>query len=218
MTKVEDLQAKINELDEKILVLTKEKDELCEQLSSAIESEKLQEDKQTESGLGDEQTESALKKATLDLWYTFWSEDDNTDAMKRLYKETDLERLYDWIGYDIKAALKKSKMKGLVNIKTIIKDLPEVQAKLDEYIRSAETRLDFGSALSQVKKGTELSAILDYSFSPDDILNLMELHKKNKFRKKIKELLEDCNFHFENSMLIEQRYEELEAYCKGDQV
>ncbi len=202
---VKDVQAKITEIDKNIKELTYTREVLQKQLETTFNSEAFQKE---------EQTKKALKSAIIEIWYVFYSEDDNSNAEKRLNEEADLERLYDWIGYDIKAALKKSKMKGLVNIKTIIKDLPEVNAKLDEYVKSAEIRLDFSSALSKAKKGRDLAPILDYALSPDDILRLMELHKKNCFRGKISDLLDhSCSF-YENSLLKAGKYEELEHYCK----
>ena len=58
-------------------------------------------------------------------------------------------------------------------------------------------RNNWEQALRQVKKGTDLSYPIQWSFSDNDIFELAKLYKRNKFRKKIWDLLEDCNFHTE---------------------
>jgi hypothetical protein len=44
----------------------------------------------------------------------------------------------------------------------------------------------------------------------------MEIHKKNKFRKKIEDLLEDCNFHSECGFLCDKDYEGFVAYVNKE--
>ena len=75
----------------------------------------------------------------------------------------------------------------------------------EKYIRN-----NFEKALNSVEFGWELSNKLGYSFSKKDLINLIKLHKDNKCRDKIEELLTDCNFHYESSMLFDYKYEELE--------
>ena len=79
-------------------------------------------------------------------------------------------------------------------------------------VKAAEIRRDFATALRNVKKGWELSKAISYGFTPKDIENLAKLHKANKFRKKIEDLLEDCNFHKECADFSEGKYDE---YLKG---
>lgn len=64
---------------------------------------------------------------------------------------------------------------------------------------AADIRKDWAQALRSVKRGTELSYRIDFGFSEVDISELAKLHKKNKFRRKIEDLLTDCNFHTECS-------------------
>lgn len=58
-------------------------------------------------------------------------------------------------------------------------------------------RRDFSSALKRYKDARTIARILHYAFSKDDISALAKLHKGNRYRKKIEELLEDANFHTE---------------------
>ncbi len=80
---------------------------------------------------------------------------------------------------------------------------------MDKCIDDATIRKDFAAALKSVKHGDDLSGRLDWSFSPRDISELAKLHKAGKFRKKIEDLLTDCNFHSEYSMMTAKQYDEL---------
>lgn len=49
---------------------------------------------------------------------------------------------------------------------------------------------------------------IDWAFSAQDLLVLCCLHEANLHRKEIEDLLEDCNFHSENGMLKNGKYDE----------
>ena len=66
----------------------------------------------------------------------------------------------------------------------------------------------FLAALKSVKRGSELSGPLDWSFSKRDLTELAKLHKANKCRKKIEDLLTDCNFHYESAKFHNKDYTE----------
>ena len=69
-------------------------------------------------------------------------------------------------------------------------------------------RNNWEDAFDQVEHGDELSAIVDYGFDADDLLALAELHKnKREYRKKIEELLTDCNYHTECKWLTTGDYD-----------
>lgn len=75
-----------------------------------------------------------------------------------------------------------------------------------------EIRSDFKKALDSVESGIELSCPLDYGFNVEDIKNLAIICKEDtedKYRQKVIDLLEDCNFHSENEYIYEGRYDEL---------
>lgn len=72
----------------------------------------------------------------------------------------------------------------------------------------AKIRHDFAAALKKCKNGYELSSPLHWGFSNKDIFELAKLHKSNKFRKKIEDLLEDCNFHYECEKFSKNEYDE----------
>ena len=78
-----------------------------------------------------------------------------------------------------------------------------------------EIRADFKKALDTVKKDLygnwdvgELSQALSFGFSDEDIKNLAILHRDEpEYRSKISDLLQDCNFHTENTDFEAGRYD-----------
>ena len=98
-------------------------------------------------------------------------------------------------------------------IQTIIKGAScgsEILAMLDwEKIQdNVNIRSNFYEALQSVKDGSDLAGRLWYSFSSVDIAHMAELHKSNKCRKKIEDLLACCNFHYESGKFRRHEYDE----------
>ena len=101
-----------------------------------------------------------------------------------------------WV--DILGIIKKSKYGA-----EIVKKL-----SVDEIKAEVALRKDFLSALRSVKLGSALSRKVNYSFYAKDLGQLARLHKANKCRKKIEDLLTDCNYHDVCSAFINKNYEE----------
>ena len=156
-----------------------------------------------------------IKAAIRELWSLYWKNDDNSEAEKRLNSLTYLPQLKIWLVADTAEALKKSKLNDLDKIREIVAG-SGAEIDFAKCVKEAEIRLDFASALRSVKRGTELSYPLGWGFDRDDLMALMKLHRSNKFRRKIEDLLEDCNFHTECGLLSEKNYEEFERFVKGN--
>lgn len=77
-------------------------------------------------------------------------------------------------------------------------------------------RLDWDKALSEVDGGTELSMAIGWGFTGQDLLVLTCLHEAGLHRQKIYDLLEDCNFHRENALLAEGKYDECRKVIVDD--
>lgn len=152
-----------------------------------------------------------IKAAIRELWSLYWKDDDNSEAETSLNNLTYFPQLKKWLAIDTVEALKKSKLNDLDKIKEIVAG-SGAEIDFAKCVKEAEIRLDFASALRSVKRGTELSYPLGWGFDRDDLMALMELHRSNKFRRKIEDLLEDCNFHKECGLLSEKNYEEFELY------
>lgn len=67
---------------------------------------------------------------------------------------------------------------------------------IDKVMQDAMIRRDWETALRN-HSYDELSSMVSYRFGTDDIRELAALHKKRRFRRKIEDLLESCNFHSE---------------------
>ena len=193
----EQIAKKLNELETEKAALEKE-------LMATIERE----NKEREQSQIDK-----IKAAIRELWSLYWKNDDNSEAEKRLNSLTYLPQLKIWLTTDTAEALKKSKLNDLDKIKEIVAG-SGAEIDFAKCVKEAEIRLDFASALRNVKRGTELSYPLGWGFDRDDLMALMKLHRSNKFRRKIEDLLEDCNFHTECGLLSEKNYEEFERFVK----
>ncbi len=81
--------------------------------------------------------------------------------------------------------------------------------------RAAEIRSDWADALRHVKEGCDLSGWIGYGLTKGDITNLAKLHKARKFRRKIEDLLTDCNFHYECGCFSSGEYDEFLIVKEG---
>lgn len=127
--------------------------------------------------------------------------------------EDQMHIAYMWLENDISSSLSKSEdidetfgeICEILQESPLYDDINEV-VSLHKAYRRAEIRQDFATALRNVKNGSALSGVLGWSFSDEDLKNLAKLHKSNKFRKKIEDLLTDCNFHYECELMSSKDY------------
>ena len=77
---------------------------------------------------------------------------------------------------------------------------------MDKVMQDAMIRRDWETALRN-HSYDELDSMVSYRFGSDDIKELATLHKKRRFRKKIEDLLENCNFHSECCDFANGRYD-----------
>lgn len=194
------------QISERLGQLNSEKEKLEKDLFEAIEREKKERE---------EKQFNDIKTAIHKLWDIYWKDDDNSEAEERLNEYSEIYQLEMWFASDIKYCLKKSKLQDLKIIKKIVEE-SGANINFDKCIRDTEIRLDFASALRNVRHGEALSGVLEWGFAPDDLMELMKLHKSNKFRKKIEDLLTDCNFHSECGLLSSRNYEGFEKYVMKD--
>ncbi|HAR80446.1 MAG TPA: hypothetical protein DCR21_06395 [Succinivibrionaceae bacterium] len=84
-------------------------------------------------------------------------------------------------------------------------------------VDDATIRLNWADALQRVTKGYKLSSAIGYGLTGEDIAALAALHKKNRYRKKIEDLLEDINYHTESEDFSQGRYEKYLISQKAEQ-
>lgn len=65
---------------------------------------------------------------------------------------------------------------------------------------------DWYDELEEAEYGSDLSAKINYGFSNNDLVILLTMHEAGNFRKKIEDLLTDCNFHTESKLLRKGDY------------
>ena len=122
----------------------------------------------------------------------------------------DFRRAISWLESDLKTLCKKH---SIEEVKKYVTD-GGVYNEVSEYVdwneieEDANIRNNFADALRNCKDGTQLSCKLGFAFSKEDISELAKLHKSNKFRKKIEDLLTDCNFHYECGKFMNKEYDE----------
>ncbi len=155
------------------------------------------------------ETQRVMRGLDCEIWKQFHPDDTLVD-------EPAFEIASMWLRTDIVTILTKSVNSEYAKAYIVEKiDKSGYGAEIrealcwDDLLKEVEVRRDFATALKAVKKGNELSGILDYSFDKEDIEELATLHKSGKFRKKIENLLTDCNFHHECSLMHAKRYDEL---------
>ena len=85
--------------------------------------------------------------------------------------------------------------------------LTEVEKMINKGKKSAAIRRDWPAAFRRVKNGRELSDAIGWGFYKDDLRTFLKLHKANKFRKKIEDLLTDCNYHIFCGYLWAREYD-----------
>ena len=198
-SEIEKNSAEIEELSAKLAVLQEKQKTLVR---------KYEEQKKVESF-------NFTKAAILHIWRDYWPEDvkSSSEVRKRLDAVNDICRLKVWLDADARAAIKialsKSDQEGACKVMQLCK-MGNVDP--EKCYEDAKIRLDFARALRNVKEGSDLSGALNWSFAPEDLLELGKMHKKNRYRKKIENLLTNCNFHTECGLLSAGNYEEFLRY------
>ena len=163
-----------------------------------------------------------------------WITTDTSVCGREIYIECDepselkeeIRRRYENFDVDEEAEMyieaKHNGLKGVPSISTLVYDLEDEGEKYEELwyavedlsdeeefdMTEEEIREDWESALEQVENGTDLSSIIGWAFSDEDITELAKLHKANICREKIEDLLEDCNFHYECGKFANEEYDE----------
>lgn len=79
--------------------------------------------------------------------------------------------------------------------------------RMDNILEEVKIRTDYLSAFQKVECGSDLAGDIGYCLGKKDLYQLAKLHKSNKYRKKIEDLLTACNFHHECGKFVNKEYE-----------
>lgn len=147
-----------------------------------------------------------IKDLDLEIWKKYYPD----------YKEDNEPELYQapiWLRNDIVAIIidfheSENDIISIINRAKHGKEIIADYLKLDLIRNEVMIRTDFLSALCSVEYGSDLSSSIQYSLSSKDLFELAKLHKANKCRRKIEELLTSCNFHYECGKFANKEYGE----------
>ena len=122
-----------------------------------------------------------------------------TDSRWPMWLAADIEDLSTRHGFEtVKNAAQHFISTGSLNVDRIDWENIEMAIKV---------RSDWPAALESAKDGYDLSWRINFGFFGKDLLELMRLHKENRFREKIEELLYYCNYHSLSSYLSQEDYD-----------
>lgn len=147
-----------------------------------------------------------IKKLDLAIWKKYYPD----------YKEENEPELYQspkWLQNDIVAIIidfpeSEKDIISIINRAKYGKEIIADYLRFDVIKNEIKVRTDFLSALCSIESGSDLSSSIQYSLSSKDLMELAKLHKANRCRRKIEELLTSCNFHYECGKFINKEYEE----------
>lgn len=165
----------------------------------------------------------ALEKAEkIKDKYSLYSKiyfNDSDDEIEMLLKGMDLDDEANFIyhlqnEFDVilKNKSPKERLKTIDEIKDLFKD---VFTLTDEDFQPAMTRLqitDNWEKSLRTYSMSEISHKLKYCFSKEELKELATLHKettKKIMRKRIEDLLTNCNFHYESGILADGNYNKI---------
>lgn len=147
----------------------------------------------------------AMVELDVKLWERYYPE-------QKGQPNPELYQAVDWLRADIEHIMldfpdSREDILNLIRINKYGKEILK-EIALNKIDRNVEIRSDFAFALKSVKSGSDLSSDLRWNLSNKDICKLAELHKKNRYRKKIESLLTNCNFHYACGKFINGEYDE----------
>ena len=159
-----------------------------------------------------------IQKAMYDLDEEIW---------KRYYPDFPGEKLTDlrlsslWLKIDIETILADKKFAKKFDMEKEAKYIFDLIKKseygneiLSKYINqndiidAVNIKTDFCTAFREEKDVSEIAHKLDYGLSSSDLRSLAVMHKENKCRRKIEELLTSCNFHYACAKFANKEYDE----------
>lgn len=157
-----------------------------------------------------EKISEAIRKVTYILISDY--EPEAVDAFDEKWRKlTDVQKEPRYVLQDLEAYIKRWAIEKNIDIEPIKDRLAGygllIEDRWNALVRDVEIRKDWAKALEEVGNGKDLSWDISYGFSKNDISELANLHKMGKFREKIEDLLEDCNFHTECSDFIDGKYD-----------
>ena len=154
----------------------------------------------------------AIQQIMCELDQTIWQKYRGSSDMDEVPKHL----ASVWLRNDIVSVLSDEEIDAEQRLQEIIAIINETDygseildlIKIQDIREEVKIRRDWPNALQKVKSGGQLSRNIGYRLSSVDLKKLALLHQSNRGRKKIEELLTNCNFHHEAGKFAIQQYEE----------
>ena len=144
---------------------------------------------------------------------------DSDDEAKDFINSIDLDdvdTIIDTLKYDFDLILKKKTKKERIKVVNEIKDFfKDVFVLTDKDFETALNRLEISDNWEKSLRTystSDLSHKLKYGFTKEEIKELATLHKettKKIVKKRIEDLLTNCNFHSESGILADKDYNKI---------
>lgn len=157
-----------------------------------------------------EKKQLAIQLAMCELDRAIWQKYRNPSDVEEIPKQL----ASVWLHNDIVSILFDEEIDAEQRLQEIITIINESDygseilklININELRKEVKIRRNWPETLKKVKVGSELSGKIGYSLSAADLKKLALLHQSNKYRKKIEDLLTDCNFHYAAAQFANQQY------------
>lgn len=143
------------------------------------------------------------------------SDDEAKDFINSIYLD-DVDTIIDTLKYDFDLILKNKTKKERIKVVNEIKDFfKDVFVLTDKDFETALNRLEISDNWEKSLRTystSDLSHKLKYGFTKEEIKELATLHKettKKIVKKRIEDLLTNCNFHSESGILADKDYNKI---------
>lgn len=150
----------------------------------------------------------------LAIWKHFHPEDeieeeDNTESyVAYIWLKADIVSILCDDAFDMQQA--KDTIADMVKKAEYSDVIQQKYVQFDAIMEEVKIRRDFKEAFDTMPVH-EIASICSYSFGKNDLRRLAQLHKSNKCRKKIEDLLTAANFHYECGKFHNKEYKEFIA-------
>lgn len=157
----------------------------------------------------------AIQKTMIELDEKIWKKYYPNDNIEESKPELHVANI--WLRNDIVHILVDENIDTIEAQKDILsiiedtayhKEILEKYILMDSILKEVKIRKDYKSAFAKVKDGSDIAHEINYTFGKSDLKQLAKLHKSNKCRKKIEDLLTCCNFHYACGKFLKKEYSE----------
>ncbi len=152
-----------------------------------------------------------MKDLDIKIWNYFYPDSSDLQTehdinLSGICLKEDIIQILSDEGIEYETA--KSRIMSMIQDSECAEDILKKYIIWDNVEKIALVKRDYFTAFKRVREGSDLTSIVGYFLSNQDLRKLAKLHKENKFRKRIEAYLTDCNFHYECGKFMQHEYDE----------